>query len=69
MKTIADFEQRLSEVRSEIAELEDSTSRYCELGEWRMDGYENEERYEALQELEERLMDKISELEDEGCDE
>lgn len=68
MKTIADFEQRLSEVRSEIVELEDGTSRYCELGEWRMDGYDNEERYEALQELEERLMDKISELEDEGCD-
>lgn len=69
MKTIQDFEERLSEVRSEIYNLEENTGRYYELGEWRISGYDNEERYEALQELEERLMDKISELEDEGYDE
>jgi len=69
MKTIQEFEERLSEVRSEMYDIEENTSRYYELGEWRIEGYDNEARFELLQDLEERLMAKLSELEDEAIDE
>ena len=62
--TLEQAEERLNEVRGRISEIEENTSRYCELGEWRISGYDNEALYEELQDLEERLMDKISELEE-----
>lgn len=67
--TLEQAEERLDEVRGRISEIEENTSRYCELGEWRISGYENEALYEELQGLEERLMDKISELEEGELDE
>jgi chaperonin cofactor prefoldin len=62
--TLEQAEERLNEVRGRISEIEENTSRYYELGEWRISGYDNEALYEELQDLEERLMDKISELEE-----
>lgn len=67
--TLEQAEERLDEVRGRISEIEENTSRYYELGEWRISGYENEALYEELQGLEERLMDKISELEEGELDE
>jgi NAD-dependent DNA ligase len=62
--TLEQAEERLNEVRGRISEIEENTSRYYELGEWRISGYDNEALYEELQDLEGRLMDKISELEE-----
>lgn len=62
--TIAEIEQRLSEVRSQIVNLEDNTSRYYELGDVRMGGYDNEEMYDELLAVEEELMDELTELEE-----
>jgi len=62
-------QERLDEVRSRMVEIEENTSRYYELGQSRITGYGNEALYEELQDLEERLMDKIQELEEEEFDE
>lgn len=66
--TLQQARERLVEVRGRMEDIEENTSRYYELGEWRISGYENEELYEELQDLEERLIDKIEELEEEGLD-
>jgi len=67
--TLQQARERLVEVRGRLEDIEENTSRYYELGEWRISGYDNEELYEELQDLEERLIDKIEELEEEEFDE
>ena len=67
--TLQQARERLVEVRGRLEDIEENTSRYYELGEWRISGYDNEGLYEELQDLEERLIDKIEELEEEEFDE
>ncbi|QDP54645.1 MAG: hypothetical protein Unbinned3459contig1002_37 [Prokaryotic dsDNA virus sp.] len=68
-KEIEKLTERLNEVRGRIEDIEENTGRYCELGEWRISGYDAEEAYNELRELEEVLMERISRLEEQGWDE
>ena len=68
-KEIEKLRERLNEVRGRIEDIEENTGRYCELGEWRISGYDAEEAYEELVELEEALVERISRLEEQGWDE
>lgn len=67
--TLTEARERLEEARSRIADIEENTGRYYELGEWRIEGYENEAYYEELKSFEERIIKKIEELEEEESDE
>ena len=66
--TLGEARERLEEARSRIADIEENTGRYYELGEWRIEGYENEAYYEELKSFEERITKKIEELEEEESD-
>ena len=68
-KEIEKLTERLDEVRGRIEDIEENTGRYCELGEWRISGYDAEEAYEELVELQEALVERISRLEEQGWDE
>ena len=68
-KEIERLTERLNEVRGRIEDIEENTGRYCELGEWRISGYDAEEAYEELVELQEALVERISRLEEQGWDE
>jgi chaperonin cofactor prefoldin len=68
-KEIEKLTERLNEVRGRIEDIEENTGRYCELGEWRISGYDAEEAYEELVELQEALVERISRLEEQGWDE
>jgi len=68
-KEIEKLRERLNEVRGRIEDIEENTGRYCELGEWRISGYDAEEAYEELVELQEALVERISRLEEQGWDE
>jgi len=59
-KEIEKLTERLKEVRGRIEDIEENTGRYCELGEWRISGYDAEEAYDELVELEEALVERIS---------
>lgn len=67
--TLTEARERLEEARSRMADIEENTGRYYELGEWRIEGYENEAYYEELKSFEERITKKIEELEEEESDE
>lgn len=67
--TLEQARERLEEARSRIADIEENTGRYCELGEWRIEGYENEAYHEELKDFEERILKKIAELEEAENDE
>lgn len=67
--TLTEARERLEEARSRIADIEENTGRYYELGEWRIEGYENEAYYEELKSFEERITKKIEELEEEQFNE
>lgn len=67
--TLTEARERLEEARSRIADIEENTGRYYELGEWRIEGYENEAYYEELKSFEERIIKKIEELEEEQFNE
>ena len=47
-KEIKELTERLKEVRGRIVDIEENTSRYCELGEWRISGYDAEEAHDEL---------------------
>ena len=68
-KEIEELTRRLKEVRLQIEDIEENTGRYCELGEWRIEGYDNEEAHNDLRELEEALIERINRLEEMGWDE
>lgn len=68
-KEIEKLTERLKEVRGRIEDIEENTGRYCELGEWRISGYDAEEAHDELVELEEALVERISRLEEQGWDE
>jgi len=67
--TLEQARERLEETNALIADIEDNSSYYYELGEWRIDGYQREEYYEELLEFRERITGKIAELEEEEFDE
>ena len=67
--TLGEARERLDEVRSRISDIEENTGRYYELGECRIEGYDNEALHEELKDLEDRLVDKIEELEQGEFDE
>ena len=68
-KEIEKLTERLNEVRGRIEDIEENTGRYCELGELRISGYDAEEAYEELVELEEALVERISRLEEQSWNE
>lgn len=68
-KEIEKLTERLNEVRGRIEDIEENTGRYCELGEWRISGYDAEEAYNELRELEEVLMERLSRLEEQSWNE
>lgn len=63
------IEERLSEIRSQKYDIEENSGRYYELGECRISGYDNEEAYDELCDEEDELLEQLSKLEDEECDE
>jgi len=67
--TLEQARERLEETNALIADIEDNSTYYYELGEWRIDGYEKEEYYEELLDFRARITEKIAELEEEEFDE
>jgi len=67
--TLEQARERLEETNALIADIEDNSTYYYELGEWRIDGYQREEYYEELLDFRERITGKIAELEEEEFDE
>ena len=68
-KEIEELTERLKEVRGRIEDIEENTSRYCELGEWRIEGYDSEAAYDELHELQEAIIERLDRLEEQGWDE
>jgi chaperonin cofactor prefoldin len=68
-KEIEELTERLKEVRGRIVDIEENTSRYCELGEWRISGYDAEEAHDELHELQEAIIERLDRLEEQGWDE
>ena len=69
LTTMEQIEERLSEIRSQKYDIEENSGRYYELGEYRISGYDSEEEYDELCDEEDELLEKLSKLEDEECDE
>lgn len=67
--TLEQARERLYEVKSRIADIEEDSTGYYELGERRIEGYDKEEYYEELLAFKERITKKIEELEEEEFDE
>ena len=67
--TLEQARERLEEVNLRIADIEDGSTYYYELGERRINGYDTEEYYDELLAFKERITNKIEELEEEEFDE
>ena len=66
---IKELTERLKEVRGRIEDIEENTGRYCELGEWRIDGYDSEAAHDELHEIKEATIERLDRLEEQGWDE
>jgi chaperonin cofactor prefoldin len=56
-------------VRGRIEDIEENTGRYCELGEWRIEGYDAEAAHDELHEIKEAIIERLDRLEEQGWDE
>ena len=66
---IKELTERLKEVRGRIEDIEENTGRYCELGEWRIEGYDAEAAHDELHEIKEAIIGRLDRLEEQGWDE